>query len=258
MNGFELLDAIRSSEQSQCAVLLLSARAGDEARAEGIEAGADDYLVKPFAARELYARVTTILQKRALTRALESAVEARTSELEASRNESLISRQLAENALYAKSRFLFTVSHEMRTPMAGIISMAELLTLEDLGDSQNIASRAIFDSAKRLLQMVNNLLDVADSKSGSIKLEKRFFPIGSVLGDVRQLVANQAESKQIRLIGNYDSDIPEFVCGDELRVRQVLLSLVENAIKFTDSGQVEIKANGSLSDRLGIIWINSH
>ncbi|MGH9550840.1 MAG: sensor histidine kinase, partial [Terriglobales bacterium] len=144
------------------------------------------------------------------------------------------------HALEAKSRFLSTVSHEVRTPMSGIIGMTELLTMKDLGADENAVVQSIFQSSKRLLQLLNNLLDSARMESGNVSLEMRGFPVGAVLGDVRQLVGPEASKKGLELTGSCDATIPEFLCGDELRIRQILLNLAFNAVKFTEKGSIDI------------------
>ena len=145
-------------------------------------------------------------------------------------------------ALEVKSRFLSTISHEVRTPMSGIIGMTEILTMEDFGEDNNKIVRSIFDSSKRLLHLLNNLLDAARMDSSDMVLEESKFPIRSVIGDIRQLVASEAAKKQISITGTCDSRIPEFIIGDELKLRQVLLNLAHNAVKFTSSGEVNITA----------------
>jgi PAS domain S-box-containing protein len=145
-------------------------------------------------------------------------------------------------ALEVKSRFLSTISHEVRTPMAAIIGMTELLNTEDLGEDNNNVVQNIFDSSKRLLQLLNNLLESARMEAGELSLENRDFPIRVILGDVRQMVIRNASAKGLKLIGTCDSHVPEVVCGDELKVRQVLLNLVHNAVKFTEQGEVNLSA----------------
>lgn len=145
-----------------------------------------------------------------------------------------------QKALEAKGRFLATISHEVRTPMSGIIGLAELLNLQDLGPDNNEIVINIFDSCKRLLQMLNNVLDAARMEAGKVLLEHRKFPLRSVLGDVRQLIAADADKKHLAIEGYCDSRLPEYVCGDEVRLRQVLLNLAFNAVKFTPSGRVNI------------------
>jgi signal transduction histidine kinase len=146
------------------------------------------------------------------------------------------------SALEVKSRFLSTISHEVRTPMAAIIGMTEVLTQEDLGADTNSVIQNIFDASKRLLQLLNNLLESARMESGELTVDNRHFPIRVALGDVRQMVIRAATQKGVRVTGSCDNRIPELVFGDEMKVRQVLLNLVHNAVKFTDSGEVSLSA----------------
>jgi PAS domain S-box-containing protein len=147
-----------------------------------------------------------------------------------------------QRALDIKSRFLSTISHEVRTPMSAIIGMTEILTLEELGEDNNLLIRNIFDSSKRLLQLLNNLLEAARMESGELSLENRNFPVRAVVGDIRQLVSVEADRKHLRITGRLDPQIPEYVYGDELKLRQVLLNLAHNAVKFTENGIIDISA----------------
>jgi PAS domain S-box-containing protein len=146
-------------------------------------------------------------------------------------------------ALESKERFLSTVSHEMRSPMAGIIGMTELLTMQDLGEENNEMVRSVFDSSNRLLQMLNNLLDSARLESGRLKLEHIGFRIRDLLVDVRQLMAPEAAKKSVQLEIEQDPRLPVELCGDEYKLRQVLTNLAFNAVKFTTAGKVAIKCN---------------
>ncbi len=160
-------------------------------------------------------------------------LQERTAELQAA-------KEMAEHALETKSRFLATVSHEVRTPMAGIIGLSELLSMQDLGEENNETVRAIFDSSNRLLQILNDILDASKLGEGKIVIEKRRFPVRSVVGEVAQLLRPEADKKKLRVTTVLDEGIPEQVFGDELRLRQVLLNLGFNAVKFTESGGIKI------------------
>lgn len=148
-----------------------------------------------------------------------------------------------QRALEVKGRFLSTLSHEVRTPMSGIIGMTELLTLHDLGESDNQLVKNIFESSKKLLQLLNDLLDTARMESGKLTIENRRFPIKAIVGDVVQLVRPEAMKKGLEVTSTCDPNVPEYVCGDEFRVRQVLLNLAFNAVKFTESGSIKISCS---------------
>lgn len=148
-------------------------------------------------------------------------------------------RRTAEEALESKRRFLSTVSHEVRTPMAGVMGMVELLDVSCEGESKTISALAL-DSCNRLLHILNELLEASSLQSGSVKLEHRFFPVRSLLGDTAQLIREEAAKKHLQVSSRLDPRVPEFVCGDELRVRQLLMHLLFNAVKFTNEGQVTL------------------
>jgi signal transduction histidine kinase len=162
--------------------------------------------------------------------------KARTTELTNAKNR-------MEEALAAKTRFLATVSHEVRTPMAGVIGLAELLSLQDFGEEVNATIKALLLSARRLLQILNNLLDASRLESGKVNLEWRYFPSRSLVGDVIQLVRPAALQKKLEVRGFVDERIPLSLCGDEFRLRQVLTNLSFNAVKFTDEGEIQIRAD---------------
>jgi PAS domain S-box-containing protein len=166
--------------------------------------------------------------------ALEKLVEERTTELREA-------KETAEHALEAKTRFLATVSHEVRTPMAGIIGVAELIHLSASEEETRSLSKVALESCKRLLQILNNLLDASKLQAGAVSIEFRLFAVRPVIGDVVQLAASEAEKKQLNLSSIVDAAIPDLVCGDELRVRQIIQNLVFNAIKFTAKGGVAIR-----------------
>lgn len=145
-------------------------------------------------------------------------------------------------ALEVKSRFVSTISHEVRTPMTGVIGLTEILSMKDLGSENNAAVAAIFESSKRLLNLLNNILETAKLESGKVILERRDFPVRSVLGDTRQLISRDAAVKNLEITGVCDESIPELVNGDEMRLRQILLNMAFNAVKFTEKGSVDISA----------------
>jgi signal transduction histidine kinase len=138
----------------------------------------------------------------------------------------------------AKSRFLATISHEFRTPMAGIIGLVELISLSTQESETAFLAKNAMDSCKRLLQILNDLLEASILQAGTITLQPRLFAVRPVLGDLVQIIRNDAEAKNIYVISRVASDVPADVCGDEYRIRQILTNLLFNAVKFTESGQI--------------------
>jgi signal transduction histidine kinase/ligand-binding sensor domain-containing protein len=167
---------------------------------------------------------------------LESEVQLRTRELSES------NRQLAE-AARAKSDFLDRMSHELRTPMNGVVGMTELLSRTALSATQTHLTKTIRSSAQILLQIVNDLLDLSKIRAGKVSLEKLPIDLGQVLEECTSLFAGSAENKGIELIVCPPASTEHALLGDPLRVRQILMNLVGNAVKFTSVGEVVVKAD---------------
>jgi PAS domain S-box-containing protein len=153
----------------------------------------------------------------------------------------------AEEATRAKSAFLANMSHEIRTPMNGVMGMAQLLETTALNEEQADFVKTIKDSSESLLTIINDILDFSKIESGMLSIEEWDFKLEDVVSGVTQLLNSQAIAKQIDLRYMISPDIP-IVIGDYARLRQILLNLVGNAIKFTQSGQVSISVIGKPLD----------
>jgi len=167
---------------------------------------------------------------------LESEVQLRTRELVDS------NRQLAE-AARAKSDFLDRMSHELRTPMNGVVGMTELLSRTALSATQTHLTKTIRSSAQILLQIVNDLLDLSKIRAGKVMLEALPIDLGQVLEECTSLFAGAAQAKGIELIVCPPLRTDRMLLGDPLRVRQILMNLVGNAVKFTAQGEVVVRAD---------------
>jgi signal transduction histidine kinase/ligand-binding sensor domain-containing protein/CheY-like chemotaxis protein/HPt (histidine-containing phosphotransfer) domain-containing protein len=178
---------------------------------------------------------------------LESEVALRTRELVES------NRQLAE-AAQAKSNFLARMSHELRTPMNGVVGMTELLARTALSSTQVRLTQTIRSSAQVLLQIVNDLLDLSKIQAGKVELESLPLDLARLLEECTALFAGAAEAKGVELIVCPPLEDGRKLAGDPLRVRQILMNLVGNAVKFTMQGEVVVKADvdATQSDRAAV------
>jgi two-component system, sensor histidine kinase and response regulator len=179
---------------------------------------------------------------RAYKKEFDRRVRERTQELDVAVAEAREAAKRAQGASRAKSDFLARMSHEIRTPLNGVMGMAELLrhssTLDDLHRRYAVV---IHQSGKALLQLINDILDFSKIEAGKLELEKGRFCLREMIEDALEILAERAQSKGLELICDIPYQLDTVVYGDCLRLRQVIINLVSNAVKFTERGDITIK-----------------
>lgn len=232
MNGYEVCREIKNTPGiSDIPVIFITAKNDNENIIKGFEAGAVDYVTKPFHTKELMMRVRTHI------------------ELVRSKRELEIARDMAEESSRTKSEFLANMSHEIRTPINGITGMIDLLKTTSLTTGQEEYADIMLSSARTLLTLINDILDFSKIEAGELQFESISFNLSKNLHNIIKILQPKSEEKQLYLKYHIDEKIPEDLTGDPTRLNQVVLNLSSNAIKFTNEGGVSISARLKSSSR---------
>jgi len=166
-------------------------------------------------------------------------------------------RKIAEKALLVKDEFLANMSHEIRTPLNAIIGFNNLLSETALSETQKNYVETVSTVSQNLMVIINDVLDTSKLESGKLKLEQKPINIKQIAEKVIKLQSNTAKSKGLKLMLSVDSEIPNYVIGDETRLTQILINLINNAIKFTETGKVELQVllDATSLDKAEILFV---
>lgn len=186
---------------------------------------------------------------------LEKTVSERTEELQRKKEEADQQRERAEFSEKAKQQFLANMSHEIRTPMNAIMGMSDILRNRPHAPEQAKFLNAIAQSSENLMVIVNDILDLSKIEAGKISLESVKFSVHNVLENVVEVLQFKADEKKITLGLQISPEIPQAIMGDPTRINQILMNLVGNAIKFTETGKVDIHAYSERKDQSAMLYV---
>ena len=243
MDGFELLRELRTHpDTSTIPVIFLSARAGEEARIEGMARHADDYLVKPFSSRELLTRVSTHLALARVRRESEIALRESEEKYRNSFEREKAARYDVEKAMRMKDNFLATLSHELRTPLNPVLLIAsDAVTNTDIPEFVRKDFEVILKNVEVEVRLIDDLLDLSRITHGKLHLNLRTVDAHTVLQEALQTVQSQILTKGIQTTVDLRTE-HHIISADSVRLQQIFWNVLRNAVKFTpEQGRISIE-----------------
>ncbi len=223
MDGYEVCNILKSYPTTKdIPVIFLTALNGPKDIQKAFRYGAVDYILKPFSREELTSRVNLHIS------------------LKRTREELIKAKRSAEAAAEAKAIFLANMSHELRTPMNGIIGMVDILKRTKLTDAQYEYLNIIESSGENLLSIINDILDLSKIEAGHMELETIPFSLYDEIRRVANIMQVIADKKRLSVKLHIGKEVPPYVKGDPVRMKQIIINLVNNAIKFTEKGNITI------------------
>lgn len=239
MDGFELVEILKSNPRTKDILIIFVTAISKETKyaVKGLNTGAVDYLYKPLDPFVTSAKVDSFIQFVRNQR----EIKQKNKELEAYQKELIKAKEEAEQGKRIKENFLANMSHEIRTPINGIIGIAHLLERTSLTEEQKEMINLLEISSSSLLGVINDILDLSKIEAGKFKINRTPTDISNICNSVINLLRIRAKEKKLILITDLDPNLPKNVLADSLRLNQILMNLIANAIKFTTEGSVTLK-----------------
>ena len=238
IDGFETCRRLKMDKETKdIPIIFMTALTDVEDKVKGFAAGGVDYVTKPIQEEEVLARVRTHL----MIQAQRNRLQQQTIELKQAKELAESAQAVAEEANQAKSAFLANMSHELRTPLNSILGYTQILQRRYSDPFITNGLSIVMKSGEHLLTLINDILDLSKIEAGKLQLYPSLCHFPPFLSTIVEIIRARADEKELSLIYEADPNLPISVEVDETRLRQVLLNLLDNAVKFTDTGQVTLR-----------------
>ncbi|MCP4700598.1 MAG: response regulator [Gammaproteobacteria bacterium] len=239
MDGFEVCRVLKSQESTRDIPIIFTTALEDMVdKVKGFSLGAVDYITKPLQGADVLARVITHLK----LHRLQQQLEAQAVELQRRSDVAEQARREAETANLAKSEFLANMSHEIRTPMNAVIGFSQLLAMLITDKKHQDYLQSIQTAGNSLLTLINDILDLSKIEAGKLEMRYEETNPRMIFEEIKQIFTLKLSTKKLEFITDIDEGLPATLVLDEIRLRQVLLNLVGNAVKFTEKGRITLSA----------------